>query len=105
MQRDTESLEEKGRNYWERMRKCNCCTRGESLFKADSPARAPRRRGKSRPMRTKATQPMTRGLGSTSHTTGVLVFECEEGEPPREERTATRGSAAIHLRRKQRPNL
>jgi hypothetical protein len=26
----------------ERMRKRNCCTRGESLFKEDSPARAPK---------------------------------------------------------------
>jgi hypothetical protein len=47
----------------ERMRKCNCYTRGESLFKEDSPARAPRRRKKSRPARTKATQPLTRGPG------------------------------------------
>jgi hypothetical protein len=45
------------------MRKRNYYTRGESLFKEDAPARAPRRRRKSRPTRTKATQPMTRGLG------------------------------------------
>jgi hypothetical protein len=56
-------------------------------------------------MRTKATQPMTRGPESTSHTAGVLVSECEEGEPPREERTAARGSVPLHLRRKRRPSL
>jgi hypothetical protein len=89
----------------ERMRKCNCCTRGESLFKEDSPARAPRRRRKSRPTRTKAAQPMTRGPGPTSHTAGVRVSECEEGEPSREERTAARGSAPLHLCQKQRPSL
>jgi hypothetical protein len=98
MQRGVESSEAKGRNNWERMRKLNGCTQGESLFKANSPARAPRRRGKSRPMRTKATQPMTRGPGSTSHTSGMLVSECEEGEPSREERTAARDSAPLHLR-------
>jgi hypothetical protein len=48
-------------------------------------------------MRTKATQPMTRGPGPTSHTTGMLVSECEEGEPPREERTTARGSVPLHL--------
>jgi hypothetical protein len=42
-----ESLKAKGRNNWERMRKRNCCTPGESLFKVDSPARAPRRYKKS----------------------------------------------------------
>jgi hypothetical protein len=64
------------------MRKSNCCTWGEPLFKEDSPARAPRRHRKSRPARTKAAQPMTRGPGPTSHTAGVRVSECEEGEPP-----------------------
>jgi hypothetical protein len=63
MQRGTESSKAKGCNSWERMQKCNCCTRGESLFKADSLARVPRRRRKSRPTRTKATRPMTRGPG------------------------------------------
>jgi hypothetical protein len=52
----------------ERMRKRNYCTRRESLFKEDTLARAPRRRRKSRPTRTEATQPMTRGPGPTSHT-------------------------------------
>jgi hypothetical protein len=49
MQRGAESSEAKGRSNWERMRKRNCRTRGESLFKVDSPARAPRHRGKSSP--------------------------------------------------------
>jgi hypothetical protein len=89
----------------ERMRKCNCYTRGDSLLKEDSPARAPRRHRKSRPTRTKAAQPMTRGPGPTSHTAGMRVSECEEGEPPRKERTAARGSAPLHLRQKQRPSL
>jgi hypothetical protein len=82
----------------ERMRKRNCCTRGESLFKEDSPARAPRCRRKSRPTCTKAAQPMTRGLRPTSHTAGVRISECEEDEPPREERTTARVSAPLHLR-------
>jgi hypothetical protein len=47
-----ESSKTKGRRDWERMRKRNCCSRGESLFKANSPARAPRRYGKSRPEHT-----------------------------------------------------
>ena len=98
MQRGAQSSKAKGRSDWERMRKHNCCTWGESLFKADSPAHAPRRRRKSRPTHTKATQPMTQGPA------GVLVSECE-GEPPREERAAARGSAPLHLRRKQRPSL
>jgi hypothetical protein len=50
--------------------------RGESLFKEDTPARAPRRRRKSRPARTEAAQPMTRGPGPTSHTDGVRASEC-----------------------------
>jgi hypothetical protein len=48
MQRGAKSSKAKGRDDCERMRKCNCCARGESLFKADSPARAPSRYGKSR---------------------------------------------------------
>jgi hypothetical protein len=60
----------------ERMQKRNYCTRGESLFKEDSPARAPRCRKKSRPTRTKAIQPLTWGPGPTSHTAGVRVSEC-----------------------------
>jgi hypothetical protein len=82
MQRGAESSKAKGHNSWERMRKRNCCTRGESLFRKDSLARTPRCRRKSRPTRTKATRPMTRGPGPTSHTTGVLVSERGEGEPP-----------------------
>jgi hypothetical protein len=45
------------------------------------------------------------GPGSKSHTAGVLVSKCGDGEPPREERTAARGSAPLHLRLKQRPSL
>jgi hypothetical protein len=85
----------------ERMREHNRCTRGESLLKEDSLDRAPRRRGKSRPTRTEATQPMTRGPGPTSHSAGVRVSECKEGEPPRKERTAV----LLHIHRKQQPNL
>jgi hypothetical protein len=48
-------------------------------------------------MRTRATQPMTLGPDPTSHTAGMLVPECEEGEPPREGQTATHGSAPLHL--------
>jgi hypothetical protein len=105
MQRGAKSSEAKGRNNWERMRKRNYCTWGESLFKADSPAHTPRSRRKSCPTRTKATQPMTREPESTIHTTGVLVTECGEGEPPREEQTTARSSAPLHLHRKQRPSL
>jgi hypothetical protein len=54
MQRGIENSKAKGRSSWEKMRKRNRCTRGESLFKEDSLARAPRCRGKSRSMRTKA---------------------------------------------------
>jgi hypothetical protein len=105
MQRGAESSKAKGRNSWEKMRNRNRCTRGESLFKEDSLARAPRHRRESRPTRSNATQPMTRGPGLTSHTAGVWVSEGEEGEPPREERTAACGSAPLQLRRKQRPSL
>jgi hypothetical protein len=63
------------------MRKRNYCTRGESLFKEDTPVRALRRRRKSRSPCTEAAQPMTRGAGPTSHTDGGRASEC---------RTATR---------------
>jgi hypothetical protein len=76
----------------ERMRKRNCRTRGESLFKEGPPARAPRHRKKLHPTRTEATQPMTQGPGPTSHPPWASASECEEGEPPREERTTARGS-------------
>jgi hypothetical protein len=52
-------------------------------------------------MRTKATQPLTRGPRPTSHTPWASVSVCEKGEPPREERTAV----PLHLRRKQRTSL
>jgi hypothetical protein len=48
-----------------------------------------------------ADQPLARGPGPTSHTPWASVSECEEGEPPREERTA----APLHLRRKQQTSL
>jgi hypothetical protein len=78
-------LEGKRAQRVEKMRKLNCCARGESLFKGDSLTGASRRHRKSRPTRTEATQPMTRGPRPTSHTAGVRVSKCEEGEPPREE--------------------
>jgi hypothetical protein len=65
-----------------RMRKRNCRTRGESLFKADSPARAPRHCGKSRPTRTKAAQSVTRGPRPTSRTPWASVPGCRKSEPP-----------------------
>jgi hypothetical protein len=108
MQRGAESSKVKGRNDWERMRKHNYCTRGESLFKADSPARVLRCYKRSHPTRTKVTQSMTRGLGSTSHTDCALNFGWGKGEPPRAPvvRTAARGTAPLHLRRKrQQPSL
>jgi hypothetical protein len=43
----------------EKMQKRNRYSRGESPFKEDSPARAPRRRGKSNPMLTKAARSLT----------------------------------------------
>jgi hypothetical protein len=89
----------------ERMRKRNYCMQKESLFKEDTPARAPRCLRKARPTRTEATQPMTRGPGPASHSARVWVSMCEEGEPSREERTTTRGSVPLHLRRNQRPIL
>jgi hypothetical protein len=76
MRKGAESSKAKGCRDWERMRKCNCCSRGESLFKEDYPARASRRRRKSRLTRTNATRSMTRGPGPTSHTAGVRVSEC-----------------------------
>jgi hypothetical protein len=52
MRKGVESSKAKGRRDWERMRKHSCCSWGESLFKANSPARAPRRYEKSRPAHT-----------------------------------------------------
>jgi hypothetical protein len=105
MQRGAKSSKAKGRSSWEKMRKHNCCTWGESLFKEDSLARAPRCRRESRPMRTNATQTMRRGPGPIGHTASVWISECKEGKLSREERTAARGSAPLHLRRKLRPSL
>jgi hypothetical protein len=101
MQRSAESSKVKGRSSWEKMRKHDRCTRGEPLLKEDSLARALRCHEKCRPTRTEATRPMTRGPEPTSHSAGVRVSECEEGEPPREGRIA----ASLHLHRKQRPSL
>ena len=53
-------------------RKHNCYSQGESLFK-QTPARAPKRHGKSPPARTEATRPMTRGPRPTSHLAGVWI--------------------------------
>jgi hypothetical protein len=52
MRKGVESSKAKGHRDWERIRKRSCCSRGESLFKTNSPARAPRRYGKSRPAHT-----------------------------------------------------
>jgi hypothetical protein len=52
-------------------------------------------------MRAKMTQPLARGPGPMSYPLWASVSEYEEGEPPREERTA----APLHLRRKQRTSL
>jgi hypothetical protein len=70
----------------ERMRKCNCCTQGESLFKEDSPARAPGNSVRRAPS-AQATQSLTWGPGPTSHAAGVPASECEKGKPRREEQT------------------
>jgi hypothetical protein len=88
MQRGAENSEAKGRINWERMRMCNYYARAESLFKADSPARAPRRHRKSCPTCTKAAQSMTRGLMPTSHTPWASVPRY------RKSRTAARASTA-----------
>jgi hypothetical protein len=76
-------------------------TRGNPFLKKDYPTDAPRRCRRSRPTRAKVTQPLARGPGPTSHTPWASVFMCEEGKPPREERT----SAPFHLRQKQRTSL
>jgi hypothetical protein len=44
---------------------------------------------------------MTRGPEPTSHTAGVRASECEEGEPPRNERITAHSSVPLHLRRKK----
>jgi hypothetical protein len=59
------------------MRKRNCCTRGESLFKEDSPARTPGNPVRRAPS-AQATQPLTWGPRLTSHASRVLVSECEK---------------------------
>jgi hypothetical protein len=105
IQRGEESSKAKGRCSWEKMWKHNHYTWGEPLLKEDSLARAPRRHRKARPTRTGATQPMTRGLGPTSHSAGVRVSWCEEDKPSRKERTAARGSAPLHLCQNQQPSL
>jgi hypothetical protein len=67
MQRGAESSKAKGRSDWERMQKCNCCTQGESLFKADSLARAPRRYKKSRPTHTSRPGDPVYDMGARVH--------------------------------------
>jgi hypothetical protein len=64
MQSGAESSKAKGRSDWERMRKRNCCMPGESLFKADPPARPETLQeilSDAHPTCTKVTQSMTRG--------------------------------------------
>jgi hypothetical protein len=106
-QRKTETLKAKGRRELGGKRTPQvgekqgmAATRGMNpSLKVDSPAPASKCREKSPPMHTRGIHPMTRGAGSTSHTAGALVFECEEGEPPHKERATARGSAPPHLRR------
>jgi hypothetical protein len=97
MQRGAESSEAKGRSNWERMRKRNCCTRGESLFQGRLSRSRPETPRKISPDAHQSNLAYDRGPGSTSHTASVLLSECEEGEPPCEERTAARGSASSSL--------
>jgi hypothetical protein len=76
---------------------------GESLFKEDTPVRAPRRRRKSRLTRTEAAQPRHGG-------SGPQVIQMVYGPPSvekanrHEEQTAARGSTPLHLCQKQRPS-
>jgi hypothetical protein len=76
----------------ERMRKHNCCTRGESLFKEDSPARTPGNPVRRAPS-AHAAQSLTWGPGPTSHAAGVPISECRRSEPSRGKRTATHDRA------------
>jgi hypothetical protein len=105
MQRSVESSKAKGRSGW---RECESVTvaRGVNPFSRKTFPLAPRdATGNIARCAPKAAQPMTRGPGPTRHTAGMRASACEEGEPPREERTAARGSTPLHLCRKQRPNL
>jgi hypothetical protein len=76
----------------ERMQKRNCCTRGESLFKEDSPARAPGNPVRHAPS-AQATESIIWGPGPTSHVAGMLVSECGRSKPSHGERTTTHDRA------------
>jgi hypothetical protein len=71
-----------------RVRRRRTATRGANRRASSSPPKA-------------MDQPLSRGPGPTSHTLWASVSVCEEGEPPREERTV----APLHLRQKQRTSL
>jgi hypothetical protein len=63
-----------------------CYSRDEPLFKGRLPRSRLETSREVSPDAHRGIHPMKRGPGSTSHTTGALVFECEEGEPPHKER-------------------
>jgi hypothetical protein len=67
-------------------RRHGCYSRDEPHFKGRLPRSHPETPWEVSPDAHRCTQPMTRGPGPTSHTTGALVSECGEGEPPRKER-------------------
>jgi hypothetical protein len=82
-------------------RRHGCYSRDEPLFKGRLPRSRLETPQKVSPDAHRRTQPMTRDPSPTSHTTGVLVSRCGEGEPPRQEQIV------VHLRlhRKQQPSL
>jgi hypothetical protein len=71
-----------------RVRRRRTATQGANRRVSSSPLKA-------------AVLPLTRGPGPTSHSPWASVSVCEEGGPPREERTAT----PLRLRRNQQPSL
>jgi hypothetical protein len=74
------------------MQKHNCCTRGESLFKEDSPARALGNLVRRTPS-AHAAQSLTWGPGPTSHAACVPVSECRISEPSCGKQTAAHDRA------------
>jgi hypothetical protein len=75
MRKGAESSKAKGRRDWERMQKRNCCSRGESLFKRNSPARAPRRYEKSQLAHTLSTGDPVYDTGARAHKSYGLSVE------------------------------
>jgi hypothetical protein len=90
-QSGAESSKAKERCDWERMRKRNCSARGESLFKADSPARTLRRYRKSRPTHTKRPGDPVYGMGARVHKSYGLCAELWV----QKRRTAARAGSAL----------